>query len=197
MPLILFSQEEHEIEILMQHIQQMAESTDSDNEDYSEIMEIYQSLFDNPININSEDMEQLVNYNIINVFQLHKIKEYRKNYGDIMFYEELLAIDSIDDNTKRLLKPIITFQKETENKTRFKDIFIRGSHRLVLQADRCFNKKEGYKNVSDSVLCDKPNSVYLGSPERLFLRYNFNFVNRLEFGFVLEKDAGEYFFLTK
>lgn len=197
MPLILFSQEEHEIDILMQHIQQMAESTDSDNEDYSEIMEIYQSLFDNPININSEDMEQLVNYNIINVFQLHKIKEYRKNYGDIMFYEELLAIDSIDDNTKRLLKPIITFQKETENKTRFKDIFIRGSHRLVLQADRCFNKKEGYKNVSDSVLCDKPNSVYLGSPERLFLRYNFNFVNRLEFGFVLEKDAGEYFFLNK
>ena len=45
-------------------------------------------------------------------------------------------------------------------------------------------------------MVQNPNSRYLGSPERYYLRYGFNYQNRIRFGFTAEKDPGEILFLN-
>ena len=100
--------------------------------------------------------------------------------------------------TYNIIKPLICFEKPKENeKIRFKDIWKYSKHQTQFQIERCFNKKAGYQSVSDSVLYDNPNKHYLGSPDKLFLRYNFSYREKIEAGFALEKDAGEYLFTPK
>lgn len=71
----------------------------------------------------------------------------------------------------------------------FKD----GKHEFVVRLQRVLEKQSGY-NVSDSLKLIKPNSYYLGDPNRYFARYTFHYNNNVSFAIAGEKDAGEEFF---
>ena len=115
-----------------------------------------------------------------------------------MMFDELQFIDGIDEMTFNILKPLFRFGKPNENgKLRPKDLWIYGKHQTIFQIEQCFNKKSGYQDVSDSILLENPNKKYLGSPQKMLLRYSFTSQKKLEFGFAIEKDAGEYLFTPK
>ena len=59
--------------------------------------------------------------------------------------------------------------------------------------DKCFQQKKGYCSYPDSILQQYPNRKYLGEPFYHFLRYSYTFDDRLQWGMVAEKDAGEPF----
>ena len=182
-------------ELIIEQIERMAENSEEENLDYSELIEAYWSLLENPININSNDIDILTEYKIISIFQLENIKNYQQEYGDILIIEELYEIESIDDRTIEMLRPIIIFQKdESSDKIQLRNMFKYGKHKIISEIYQCLNEKDGYKNIEDSLLYKDPNSIYLGSPQRLYFRYDYNYKNRIESGFVLEKDPGEYIF---
>lgn len=185
-------------DLIIEHLEKMAENSGEENIDYSELLETYWSLNENPININSDEIELLAEYKLISIFQLENIKDYRKQYGDFQFIEELYEIDDIDDKTVELLKPIISVQKNEEyDKIKLSNVFRYGKHKFLFEVNQCLNEKKGYKKTADSLLYENPNSIYLGSPQKLYLRYNFNYKNKIETGFVLEKDPGEYIFRNR
>ena len=70
-------------DLIIEHIEKMSEQSGEEISDYSELIEAYWSITENPININSEDIHQLAEFKLLSIFQLEKIKEYRKLYGDI------------------------------------------------------------------------------------------------------------------
>ena len=182
-------------ELIIEQIERMAENSEEENLDYSELIEAYWSLLENPININSNDIDILTEYKIISIFQLENIKNYQQEYGDILIIEELYEIEGIDDRTIEMLRPIIIFQKdESSDKIQLRNMFKYGKHKIISEIYQCLNEKDGYKNIEDSLLYKDPNSIYLGSPQRLYFRYDYNYKNRIESGFVLEKDPGEYIF---
>ena len=56
-----------------------------------------------------------------------------------------------------------------------------------------FSTEKGYGEQTDSILLLYPNRKYRGEPFYHSLRYSYTFEDRLQAGFVAEKDAGEPF----
>lgn len=181
-------------DLIIEQIERMTEGSEDEYNDYSELLEAYWSLMDNPININSEDINQFAEFKFISIYQLENIKAYRKNYGDFQFIEELSAVEGLDETSIEMIKPLITFEKYSKYKFKLSDIFKYGRNKMMMEVSQCLNQKKGYIGLDDSIIAQKPNSVYLGSPQKLYLRYNYSFRNNVEAGFVTEKDPGEYLF---
>lgn len=182
-------------DLLIEHIERMSEDSDEEVNDYSELIENYWNIIENPININSDDIDQLAEFKIISVFQLENIKKYRKEFGDFIFIEELHEVESLDKKSIEMIKPMICFESKKE-KFKISDLKY-GKNKLLMEVNQCLNKKKGYYDIEDSLLYLKPNSVYLGSSQKIYLRYNYTYKNKIEAGFVLEKDPGEYIFRNK
>lgn len=178
-------------DLIIEHIERISENSGDEISDYSELVEAYWSLIDNPININTDDIDRLADFKLLSIFQLENIKSYRKEFGDYQFIEELYEVEGIDENSIAIIKDIICFEDNKDKKMRLKDLKY-GKHKIITQVDQCLNKKKGYFDVEDSLLYQKPNSIYLGSPQRLYLRYNYTYKDKIECGFVMEKDPGEY-----
>ncbi len=180
-------------DLIIEHFEKMSENSDEEYSDYSELLESYWSITENPININSDDIDLLAELKFISIFQLENIKTYKKNYGDFQFIEELYEVEELDSLSIEIIKPIICLEAEKDyEKIKFKNVFKYGKHKVLLEANQSLNKKKGYNDIEDSLLYDNPNSIYLGSPQKLYLRYNFTYKDKIEAGIVLEKDPGEY-----
>ena len=182
-------------DLIIKHIERMTENNEEENTDYSEMIEAYWNIIENPININSDDIDQLAEFKFLSIFQLENIKNYRKNFGDFQFIEELYEVDDLDERSIEIIKSLICFEeRKKHDKTSLSHIFKYGKNKVLFEVNQCLNKKEGYRKIDDSLLYAKPNSIYLGSPQKLYLRYNFSYKDKIEAGFVLEKDPGEYLF---
>lgn len=186
----LFAQTNNDL--LINHFEKMAEISEDELSDFSELLESYWSITENPIDINSDNIDQLAELKLISIFQLENIKQYRKEYGNIQFIEELYEIEGFDSIYIETIKPIICFNKN--EKIDLKNIFEYGKNKILFEMNQCLNKKKGFTDIEDSLLFENPNSVYLGSPHRIYFRYNYSYKDKIEAGCVLEKDPGEYIF---
>lgn len=197
-PVIVFCQNDITDELIINQIEKMIDNNEEET-DYTELIESYWDLCEQKINVNNpEELSQLIEFQLISTYIIESINEYRKNFGDILFFDELKTIDGIDEMTISILEPLLCFEKkETSKKDSFKNIVKYGKHQLVFEIDQNLNKKAGYQDVSDSILYENPNKKYLGGPQRLFSRYNFSYRDKIEAGFAIEKDAGEYLFHPK
>ena len=181
LPLTFLAQNTITDDIIIDQIERMLDNND-DEIDYTDLIEEYWNICDNKININNPDeLNQLIELHLVNVFIVENINDYRKNFGDFMMADELQFVDGIDEITLNIIKPLICFEKPAEKeKLRAKDLWKYGKHQTIFQLERCLNEKAGYKEQK-----------YLGSPNKMLLRYGFTSRNKLEFGFAMEKDAGE------
>lgn len=194
-PCMIFAQTTITDDIIIDQIERMLD--DSDNEvDYNELIDNYWDICEHKINVNNTDeLNQLIELHLINVFIIEDINSYRRNFGDIINFEELRFVEGLDEMSLNILKPLILFEKTKEKEQlHIKDMWNFGKHQVQFQIEQCFNKKAGYQDVSDSILFENPNKKYLGSPQKLYLRYNFSYRDKMECGFTLEKDPGEYLF---
>ena len=109
LPCVAFAQNEITNEIIIDQIERMMENSDEDV-DFSELTETYWTICENKININNPDeLNQLIELHLVNVFIIEKINDYRKHFGDIMMFDELQFIDGIDEMTLNILKPLGSF----------------------------------------------------------------------------------------
>lgn len=181
LPLTASAQNNITDEIIIDQIERMMEMSEEEL-DFSDIIEEYWTICENKININNpDDLNQLIELHLVNIFIIEKINEYRKNFGNFMMFDELQFVEGIDEMTLNILQPLICFEKpQKKEKLWAKDLCKRGRHQTIYQIERCFNEKAGYKDKE-----------YLGSPSKMLLRYGFTSQNKLEFGIAMEKDAGE------
>ena len=198
LPLSVWAQNSITDDIIIDQIERMIDDNDEDL-DYTELIDNYWEICENKININNPDeINQLIELHLVNIFIIDNINIYRKDFGDIMNFDELKFVEGVDEMTFNILQPLICFERPKEKeKLRFNDMLKHGKHQAQFQTERCFNKKAGYQNVSDSILYENPNKKYLGNPQKLYLRYNFSYRDKIEAGFAIEKDAGEYLFTPK
>ena len=183
-------------ELLIEQVERMAEDSDDDI-DYEELLDYYIFLSDNPINLNSDEVARLVELHLISAFQYEELKKYRRFYGDFLFMDELEMVEGFDPQTVDIIRPLVFVgQDKSKDKITFKKL-AHGKHQLLGRYEQILEKQQGYLSTTDSALLAKPNSRYLGCPQKLQFRYNYNSRNQIRAGFVLEKDAGEMFFTDK
>jgi hypothetical protein len=180
-------------EFLTNQLEDLAKSSDR-QQDYSDLADEYIFLAGHPININSAEVDKLLHLHLLNEAQLASLKIYIHNNGIILSIYELQYISGFNAETIQAIKPFIkTGLPEKARPFSWKRAFKYGRHEVLMRYGQILEPVAGYKIPADSAFV-KPGSVYLGTPQKLYLRYGFRSGNHLRWGFTTEKDAGEIFF---
>ncbi len=183
--------------LLIEQVERLAEDSDEDA-DFEDLLENYIFFSENPVNLNSDEVMRLVELRLLSVFQYEELQKYRRYYGDFMFLDELEMVEGFDEQTLAIIRPVVRIEKDQgKDNITLNKMARYGKHQIVGRYEQILEKQQGYQTIDDSALLAKPNSRYLGSPQKLQLKYTYNYRNKIRAGFTLEKDAGEMFFTDK
>ena len=186
-PSTCFSQQEDlPPQALEQTLENSAASGDEET-DLSELGESYESFLKNPLNINKAELSDLLESRLFNAHQAKAIVMHRMRFGDLMSLQELQVIDGMDEFFLRRIAPYITTGRlfDEPNAT-FSRMVAEGTHQLLTRMQFGLQLKKGF--------ADENYPDYKGSPLALYTRYRFNFMRKLSWGIVADKDAGEQLF---
>ncbi len=184
-------------QLLIEQVERLAEDSDDDI-DYEDLLENYIFFSENPVNLNSEETMRLVELRLLSMFQFEELQQYRRYYGDFLFLEELEMVEGFDEQTLAIIRPLVCISRgQNKDKLTFNKLARYGKHQLMGRYEQILERQQGYMPIDDSALLAKPNSRYLGSPQKYQLKYTYNYRNKIRAGFVLEKDAGEMFYTDK
>lgn len=179
-------------EFISNQLENISSSTDI-SLDFTDLLEEYAFYNKNPISINGENSHKLVELRLINEIQYNNIQTYLSNYGHIRSKTELLALDAFSKEEVERLIPFINFSSEKKKSNyKFKDIFKYGRHQFMGRYSQIIEKSDAYSIPNDSALQHK-GGIYLGTPQKYYGRYSYDFDKKAGLGFTLEKDAGEPF----
>lgn len=182
------------MELLNSKLEEIAEQTE-EQMDYTDLLEDIYYFLENPLNLNFASFTQMKKLIFLSELQIHKIIEYRNVYGPFVTLYELMAIDGFDQELISFLEPLVSVDPEKPRISfKMKNIVKYGRNDLFLRYSRVLEKQAGYANVSDSMKYANPGSYFLGNPDKYYLRYGFNYFNKIRLGITAEKDPGEEFF---
>lgn len=119
--------------------------------------------------------------------QIQSFQWYTKQFGKLADKYELQALPFWDRATIEKVLPFIEFAEDQLPGLAGGHWYKEGTHQLMFRTSRVLEKSRGY--MPDSL----GNTKYEGSPQRLHLRYNFQYEKNLWMGITMEKDAGEVF----
>ncbi|MCD6017510.1 MAG: hypothetical protein K0S53_631 [Bacteroidetes bacterium] len=180
-------------EQINQNIELLSEQMQSEDGDLTNLTEAWTYYKNHPLNLNRARREELTDLLILTDIQINNLLKHREKNGYLISIYELQSIDGFDLNTIKKITPFV-YVSDNFNSAFFstKEMFKDGKHEFVTRFQRILEPQAGY-NVSDSIKNIKPNSYYLGSPNRIFARYSFQYNNNVSFVLAGEKDAGEEF----
>ena len=174
-------------------VEQRIEYIGGDNEsiDYSTLFDNLYYYYDHPVNLNNiKEVDVLLEMGLISDIQLVKLKQHIATNNKLMTIYELQAVEGFDMTTIRVVLPFVKVSEDlfTPNVS-FKEMMKNSSSELYIRNIRDLQQKVGYTEKEN-----EDDNRYLGSPDKLFLRYRFRYLNKVSVGFTTEKDQGEEFF---
>lgn len=154
-----------------------------------------EELHENPFNLNSATQKDLEQLPFLDDVMIEEILAYVYRYGPLQSLGELKLISQLDYQVCRFLALFVyvaPVEKEHES-IKLKTLLKEGKNELLTRLDVPLYKRDGYKRPVDEILLKNPNKMYLGNGLYHYLRYGYQYRNRLYWGFSAEKDAGEPF----
>ena len=153
---------------------------DDDDASHEDLLEDYLFYLENPLNINSEEVIHLEEIGLLSVFQTEALQQYRRQFGDLLFIDELLTMEEFNEAVVAVIGPLIYFGKSEKTMEQERP----GLGRMITQGRHQVTLNYAQKTHDTT-------TKYLGDPLKLQVKYAFHYKQRLRFGFALEKDAGE------
>jgi hypothetical protein len=186
----------HETE-LSEWIENIAEEAE-DELDYSELIENLNYLKQNPLNLNFATGDELRSLILLSDMQVYHLLAYRETYGYFVTMYELQTVEGFDQHTIQQILPYITISAvPPATKIPLKNALRYGENTLLIRFQQLTQEQQGFRTPDDSLLAVKPNSRYMGGPEKILARYRFRYGNKIRWGITAEKDAGEPFFKNR
>lgn len=186
----LFAQNEN----IKQLIENLTEQSETEF-DYSDLLDEFIFLQENPLNINTTSAEKLVELFLLDELQYQNIRQYIDSNGLFLSPQELMLVEGISFETFNNIFPFIKAeQPEKRSYVSPAKILKYGRHQAFLRYQRVVQNAEGYIGRTDSVWENNPNSKYLGNADKYYLKYQYKYSDIFSAGLVAEKDAGELFF---
>ncbi len=170
-------------------LEQRAMETDRDVEDNELIREL-EAFSRSPLDLNTATADDLQTFFFLNSLQIQAFLKYRKLLGKLLSIYELQAVPLWDMKTIRNLLPYVSVNRGNKFTSSYTlpGLIEKGRIHFLVRYKRDLEKKRGYKPL-DSL----GNTHYLGSPDALYLRFQYKFPQQFNFGFTAESDAGEPF----
>jgi DNA uptake protein ComE-like DNA-binding protein len=185
----IFSQTENPVN---NNTEQQIEDLTSANDDTETEDDVWlqqmEDLKKHPININTADESELILLRQLSQLQIRSLLSYRKLVGNLISVYELQAIPNWDVETIKKVLPFITVENKLNVIDAFRKRFKDGETSLLARLSQTVEQSRGFKDSTSS------GNFYPGSPQRLLVRYRYNYKNLLQYGFTAEKDPGEQFF---
>jgi len=189
--------ESSETLLFQNKIENLAESFDQEI-DYSDMIEELEGLKQHPINLNSATDEDLQRIVFLSDLQRHNLIAYILTYGNLLSLYELQLIEGFSEILVDRISPYVTITGSSKRTPlSLKNIFKYGRNQIFIRHQRILEGQAGYAATDDSALLRNPNQHYLGSKDKIYTRYGFNYKNQVRWGITAEKDAGEVFFKDK
>ncbi len=160
------------------------DQAETEDDSYLQSLENYRR---NPLNLNEADVADLRELRMLTDLQIANFISYRRLFGKFISIYELQAIPTWDVTTLRKLQPFVTLGSALSIKDDFATRFSQGTNSLLLRITQVLEKSRGFDDATTG-------SHYLGSPQRVFVRYRYSYKNLLQYGLVADKDAGEQLF---
>lgn len=170
-----------------EYVEQMGENEDVDDGKLELLYDELSDLAESKIDINTcsrEDLEQLP---FLSYQQVMDIMEYRDKVKRLETPMELYLVPSLDRQTINLLRQFISLSPALPSDTipSLRNVLKYGKNELVADFNMPFYDRKGDKNG------------YLGYKYKHWLRYTFNYGQRVKAGITASQDAGEPFFAGK
>jgi hypothetical protein len=172
-----------------QQLENLTETADGQENEDDSYQVLLSHLQKNPLNINAADETSLSELGFLTPMQVQYFLQYRSLLGNLISIYELQAIPGWDSATIQKVRPYVAVSAKLDFRQNMRKMLSNGDHAVLLRFVQTLEKSKGY-------LVD-PNAVtnsYPGSPQRLLLRYAYNYRNQVQYGFLAEKDPGEQLF---
>jgi hypothetical protein len=164
---------------------------DLETEDDSYLQQMIQFI-KNPIELNEADVADLNQLRILTPIQVQNFILYRNLVGKLIDVYELQAVPGWDIATIQKIRPYISVSTQVSVISTLKTRLKKGEHIVLFRLSQVPERSKGYLIDSSTAT-----NFYPGSPQKLLLRYKYNYKNLFQYGIVAEKDAGEQFFKGK
>jgi hypothetical protein len=160
-----------------------------DELDYSTLLESLSLYLQNPMDLNRIDTQEWVKSGLMDEFQANALAEHIRKFGKLMRHEELQVVPGFDLPFIYRILPYIKAGDGEAGSTPLRAMLTAGKHTVILRYQRTLETQKGFTEPT------KPTDTrYLGSPDKVYLKYRYQFSNKLSFGITAEKDAGEEFY---
>ena len=180
---------------IQQRLENVAEEIQSEDADYSSLLEGLIYYKEHPINLNKTSKEELEALQLLNDIQINNLLTHIEKDGKLITIYELQSIDGFDLQTIHKLLPYV---KVSDNFTSahfsLSEMFRNGQNTVTLRYGRVLEQQKGFTPIDSTSLYKSPNSRYIGSPDKLYARYRFTYGTNVSWGITAEKDEGELFF---
>lgn len=185
LPLPVHSQDLDNGIVLEQGLEDMAESEDAPEADEDFFLQRLERFLAQPVDINADE-SVLADLPLLSPLLISALGQYRKLCGDLISVYELQAVPGFTPQLVRQVLPYITIKSDV-GKVALPELLFRGTHTLLMRWSYILEPSKGY--------LDGPNAerVFEGGRVAQFTRYRYQYRDKLQYGFSLEKDAGEAF----
>ncbi|MFN3840685.1 MAG: ComEA family DNA-binding protein [Cyclobacteriaceae bacterium] len=154
---------------------------------YEELYENLALLFNNPVNINTANAEQLRFLNLLTEAQVQNIVRYRDENGDFLSIYELQAVPGFELHDIMRITPFFVVADPSTRFNRYfwKRLAEKGNSYFIFRYDRTLQTKAGFTDAVSEA------QQFKGSQNKLYMRFRTARPGEYSFGFTAEKDAGE------
>jgi hypothetical protein len=176
-------------------VQELFAEPQSDETPYEDIYETLLQFLQTPLNLNTASREELGSLLLLSEPQITALLEHRQLYGPLLALYELQTIRGFDLRTIYRLAPFATVGTTDPNAARgplWRRIWEEDNNALFLRYERVLQQRKGYTAAEPDANGDRP-TRYLGSPDKMLVRFRTSHARDFSVGFAAEKDAGEQF----
>lgn len=173
-----------------QQLENITENNDDAEIEDDTYLQQMQQFLKEPVNLNTAGEAELKELPLLNVLQIQQLISYRKLFGKFIDIYELQAVPGWSVDLIQKLRLYVTVSEKPLLVNTIKSRLSMGEHTILARASQIIEKSKGYLSGTAA-------NFYPGSPQKLLLRYKYQFKNELQYGVLGEKDAGEQFFKGK
>ncbi|RTQ50948.1 hypothetical protein EJV47_08485 [Hymenobacter gummosus] len=176
-------------------IQELFAEPESDQVPYEDLYENLLQFLQTPLNLNTANREELGSLLLLSQTQITALLEHRQLNGPLLALYELQTIRGFDVRTIYRLAPFVTVGTTDPNAARgplWQRIWQEDNNALFLRYERVLQQRTGYTPAVPNSNGDLP-TRYLGSPDKMLVRFRTSHARDFSVGFAAEKDAGEQF----
>ncbi|MCJ8165761.1 helix-hairpin-helix domain-containing protein [Pontibacter sp. E15-1] len=174
-------------------VQELFAAQDDATVPYEDFYETLFQYYQRPLDLNRATPEELASLYILSRPQIAALFSYTAENGPLLSIYELQAIPGLDQLTLNKLLPFVQVPDaglQADQRPLWQRVIGEDNNALVLRYERTLQQRRGYTPADTG---SRSTSRYLGSPEKLYLRYRVSHARDYSFGITAEKDPGEAF----